>query len=278
MWVRSSIASLALVYCSQRLRDSTSIGLSFHCLSGSWIRIVKRKYCSSSVMENQYLMRMIPERTSMRSNSGTDRKNSSTSSSVQKPITRSTPARLYQLRSNSTISPPAGKMRNVTLEIPLRALALARRRKRGDVADPRIEPLGDALDDAALAGGIAALENHHHLELLLLHPALQFHQFALQAEQLLEVDAPVDGLFRCVIGELVGQRVETIVVDLQFQFLIKTVQHFRLNAVVDRRGAVGGRFGHGRLRLVAGSIHGVGGRSASLKAERRSPPPGSLDR
>ena len=30
------------------------------------------------------------------------------SSLVQKPITCSTPARLYQLRSNSTISPAAG--------------------------------------------------------------------------------------------------------------------------------------------------------------------------
>ena len=51
----------------------------------------------------------MPERTSIFSNSGTIRKNSSYSSSVQKPITRSTPARLYQLRSNSTISPPAGR-------------------------------------------------------------------------------------------------------------------------------------------------------------------------
>jgi hypothetical protein len=63
----------------------------------------------SSVMENQYLMSLMPERTSMRSNSGTERKNSSYSSSEQKPITRSTPARLYQLRSNSTISPAAGR-------------------------------------------------------------------------------------------------------------------------------------------------------------------------
>ena len=52
---------------------------------------------------------MIPERTSMRSNSGQARRNSSYSSSVQKPITRSTPARLYQLRSNRTISPAAGR-------------------------------------------------------------------------------------------------------------------------------------------------------------------------
>ncbi len=44
----------------------------------------------------------------MRSISGASRKNSSTSSSVQKPITRSTPARLYQDRSNRTISPAVG--------------------------------------------------------------------------------------------------------------------------------------------------------------------------
>ena len=85
------------------------MGLSFHCFSGSCMRPKNRRYCSSSVIENQYLMSLIPERTSMRSNSGTERKNSSTSSSVQKSITRSTPARLYQLLSKSTISPAAGK-------------------------------------------------------------------------------------------------------------------------------------------------------------------------
>src|SRR6266851_5248886 len=45
-----------------------------------------RKYCSSSVMENQYFSKRMPERTSMRSNSGTERKNSSYSAGVQKPI------------------------------------------------------------------------------------------------------------------------------------------------------------------------------------------------
>ena len=44
----------------------------------------------------------------MRSNSGHERRNSWSSSSVQKPMTRSTPARLYQERSKSTISPAAG--------------------------------------------------------------------------------------------------------------------------------------------------------------------------
>src|SRR5262245_24864268 len=53
------------------------------------------------------------------------------------------------------------QMRNVTLEIPLCAFAFVRRRQRRDSADPRIEPLGDALDDAALTCGIAPFENHH---------------------------------------------------------------------------------------------------------------------
>src|SRR5947209_16139035 len=79
-----------------------------HCLSGSWMRIRKRNCCSSSLMENQYFSKMMPERTSMRSNSGTEWKNSWYCSSVQNPITRSTPARLYQLRSNRTIAPQAG--------------------------------------------------------------------------------------------------------------------------------------------------------------------------
>ena len=43
------------------------------------------------------------------SKSGTSFRNVCASSSVQKPITRSTPARLYQLRSKMTTSPAAGK-------------------------------------------------------------------------------------------------------------------------------------------------------------------------
>ena len=73
------------------------------------MRIKKCKFCSSSVIENQYLISKMPDRTSMRSNSGTVRKNSALSVSEQNPITRPTPARLYQLLSNSTISPAAGR-------------------------------------------------------------------------------------------------------------------------------------------------------------------------
>ena len=118
----------------------------------------KAQVLLSSVMENQYFTSVMPERTSIFSNSGTERKNSSYSSSEQKPITRSTPARLYQLRSKRTISPPAGRWGDIALEIPLRALAVVGRGQGGHAAHARVQALGDALDHAALAGRIAALE------------------------------------------------------------------------------------------------------------------------
>ncbi len=82
---------------------------SFQRLTGSALRASKRRRCSSKLTENQYFSSTMPDRTSIRSNSGQLRRNSSCSSSVQKPITRSTFERLYQERSNSTISPAAGR-------------------------------------------------------------------------------------------------------------------------------------------------------------------------
>ena len=101
--------SLAREYSTHISRDLRSIGLSFQRRVGSERRRWNRRSCSASETENQYLTTMIPERRSIRSNSGQARRNSWYSSSVQKPITRSTPARLYQLRSNRTISPAAGR-------------------------------------------------------------------------------------------------------------------------------------------------------------------------
>ena len=86
-----------------------SVGLSFHCRTGSIWRIANLVCCSPGVTENQNLVRWMPSSTSSRSNSGTCCRKLSYSASVQKPITRSTPARLYQDRSNSTISPAVGR-------------------------------------------------------------------------------------------------------------------------------------------------------------------------
>src|SRR6516162_5812081 len=85
-----------------------SIALSFQRLIGLRMRSWNRFSCSSSFTENQYFTRIMPERISISSKRGHDRMNSRYSSSVQKPMTRSTLARLYQLRSNRTISPAEG--------------------------------------------------------------------------------------------------------------------------------------------------------------------------
>src|SRR5262249_35382863 len=231
--------SLALVYCSQRALDWTSMGLSFHRLSGSWMRMRNRNCCSSSLIENQYFSRMVPERTSMRSNSGTEWKNSWYCSSVQNPITRSTPARLYQLRSNRTIFSAGGKMRHAALKVPLGAFALARSGQRRDPADPRIEALRDPFDDPALSCRVAALEDDHDLELLLHDPVLHLHQLALQAKQLLEVDATIERRRLRMLGQLGEQLGQAIVVDLHLEFFVDGIEHLAIDAMEPRIRVVG---------------------------------------
>ena len=147
----------------------------------------KRRCCSSSVIENQYLISWMPERTSIRSNSGTVRKNSSYSlvgAEAHHPLDAGAvvPAAVEQHHL-------AGRRQvgHIALEVPLRALAVVRRRQRRHPAHARVEPLRDALDDAALAGGVAALEQDHDLLPAVHHPVLQLHQLALQPEQLAEV-------------------------------------------------------------------------------------------
>src|ERR1700733_7021285 len=103
------ITSLAREYSTQCSRDFKSIGDNFQRLIGFSMRSLKRRSCSSSLTENQYFTNMMPDLISISSNSGHERRNSVYSSCVQKPITCSTPARLYQDRSNRTISPLPGR-------------------------------------------------------------------------------------------------------------------------------------------------------------------------
>src|ERR687893_2954824 len=110
VWVWANITSLAFEYSTHNSRDLMSIGLSFQRLVGSAERFWKRRSCSSSLTENQYFSRMIPERTSIRPNSGQARRNSWYSPSVQNPMTRSTPARLYQTAIEEDHLPGGGKM------------------------------------------------------------------------------------------------------------------------------------------------------------------------
>ncbi|MNT10118.1 hypothetical protein D3C72_1449330 [compost metagenome] len=115
------------------------------------------------------------------------------------------------------------QVRHVALEVPLRAFAVVGRGQRGHAGHARVQALGDALDDTALARRVAAFEKDDHLLLAVLHPVLQLDQLALQAKEFLEV-----GLARRLVGH--GRRgragvepVEVAVFDLQFEFFVVAV-------------------------------------------------------
>ena len=155
---------------------------SFQILRGSSIRLSSRRVCSSGLTSSQYFTRMIPESTIAFSTRGHLLEEApSLSSSVQKPMTRSTPARLYQLRSKMTTSPAGGEVRDVALHVHLRLLALGRCGQRHDPEHPGADPLGDRLDRAALAGGVAALEHDADLGAGRLHPLLHRDELAVQS-------------------------------------------------------------------------------------------------
>ena len=87
------------------------------------------------------------------------------------------------------------QLRDVALDIHLGLLAVGRRRQRHHPEYPRADPLGEALDDPALAGGVAALEDDHDPGARGLHPGLQVSDLDLQAGDLLLV-----GLLRAFLS------------------------------------------------------------------------------
>ena len=116
-------------------------------------------------------------------------------------------------------------MRNIPLEVPLRALALARCRKCRNAADAWIESLRDPFDGAALSGRVASFEEDNHLEIVRHDPVLQLDQFALQPEKLHEVDPPVQGSVRRLPlgGNVHEQFIDPIVIKLHFELFVVAV-------------------------------------------------------
>ena len=104
------------------------------------------------------------------------------------PMTYSTPARLYQLRSKITISPAAGNCCDVALHEHLGLFAVGGRRQRHHAKDTRADAFGEGLDRAALAGRIPSLEHDDDPRTRGLHPVLQLAKLDLQLVQLFLVD------------------------------------------------------------------------------------------
>ena len=131
---------------------------------------------------------MMPERTSARSMSGHVRRKSACSSSVQKAHDALDAGAVVPTAVEQHDLARGRQVRDVALEVPLRSLALGRRAQRDDAAVmARVEPLHDALDRAALPGGVAALEDHDEPQAFVHDPFLHPHQLDLQARELLLV-------------------------------------------------------------------------------------------
>src|SRR5215472_7834064 len=79
------------------------------------------------------------------------------------------------------------QMRGVALEVPLGFLAVARPAGGHHPHLARAQVLGDALDGAIFARGIAPLEDHQHLASAGDHVAMELHQLNLQPPQLARV-------------------------------------------------------------------------------------------
>jgi hypothetical protein len=78
----------------------------------------------------------------------------------------------------------------------LPALALGRSAKRHDAADAGVEAFGNSLDNAALAGRVAAFEDDADLQAFDPHPLLELDQLELKACQLIDVFVFFHRLFR----------------------------------------------------------------------------------
>ena len=111
-------------------------------------------------------------------------------------MTRSTPARLYQLRSNSTISPSRRQVLDVGA-----GKTTGRIRRRQAFPEPRartarVHMLHKSFDGAAFTGRVAPLKQYDDPLPQLLHPRLELEQLCLQLKLLCFV-APCEASCIC---------------------------------------------------------------------------------
>ena len=151
---RASCCSRPTSTCRRRPSARTS-----SLVSGLWRRSWKRLSCISWPRSSQNLKKMMPSRTICFSKRGVSSRKCWCCSGVQKPMTGSTPARLYQERSKVTNSPAVGKCVDVALVVPLAALGLGRLGQRHVARGSGVHVFAQRLDRAALAGRVAPLEH-----------------------------------------------------------------------------------------------------------------------
>ena len=121
------------------------------------------------------------------STSGQSSRKRSCCSLVQKPITYSTPGAVVPTAVEDHDFARGREMLHVALHVHLRLLAVGRRGQRHEAEHARADALGDGLDGAAFAGGVAALEDDDHAQALVFDPFLKLAQLGLELAQFLLV-------------------------------------------------------------------------------------------
>jgi hypothetical protein len=115
-------------------------------------------------------------------------------------------------------------MGDVALEIPLRAFAVRRRGQSHGAHDAGVQALRDALDDAALAGAVAPLEDDDDLFAAMRDPVLQLDEFGLKLEEGAQIGGAVD---RVGVGGLVDARHlarEDGILEIDLEILVEIVR------------------------------------------------------
>ena len=144
----------------------------------------KRRSCSSSLTSRKYFRICTPLSTIAASKRG---------ASFEEAARLFLGAVAHDALDSGAVVPAAvedqhlaggGHVSEVALDIHLGLLALGRRRQRHHPEDPRADPLGQALDDPALAGGVAAFEDDDDPRARSLHPGLQMRDLDLKAGDL----------------------------------------------------------------------------------------------
>ena len=171
-----SIRSRAREYSYQRFRDGRSIGLSFHCRTGSLMRASNRRFCSSLLTSSQSLIRIVPPSTRISLDLRTQ---------LQESLVLFLRAEAHHVLDAGAVVPAAiedddfagrGEVLQVALHVDLGLLAVRGRRQGDDPEDARAETLGDRANRAPLAGAVTAFEHDDDAQALFLDPALQMAQ------------------------------------------------------------------------------------------------------
>ena len=138
---------------------ATSIGENFQLLSGLCRRSWKRSSCVSRPMSIQNLKKWMPSLTIISSNRGTSFEELRMLLGRAEAHHRLDPGAIVPGAVEGHELSGGRELADVALEIPLSALGLGRL-GQCDVARPaRVHVLADRIDRAALAGGVASLED-----------------------------------------------------------------------------------------------------------------------